>query len=177
MNFAAKVPFAGGNRNIFSALGSVSGATGNGGFKTAGGGVAWDNVNGHGASITGQSIPGFGNQLTAAGKLNLLDTNRHDVTANAFVTRNFPSNSNIPNFNTYGGSLGYTFDKKIGATLGMAHTDLFKKTDYSAMGNLNLFRGRDSSLDFNAGITKSVSPFLPRIGWQPSANLIFSKWF
>ncbi|CAH2058079.1 unnamed protein product, partial [Iphiclides podalirius] len=176
-NFAAKVPLAGNDKNILSAVGTVSGASGNGGFKAAGGGLAWDHVNGHGATLTGQHIPGLGNQMTAAGKLNLLHNDKHDVSANAFATRTFPSNPNIPSFDTYGGKLGYTYDNKVGASLGMAHTDLFKKTDYSAMGNLNLFRGRDSSLDLNAGFSKSVSPYIPSSRWEPSAGLSFTKWF
>ncbi|CAG4944938.1 unnamed protein product [Parnassius apollo] len=149
-NFMANVPLTLDDKNMLSAVGTVSGASGKGDFKAAGGGLAWDNVNGHGASLTGQHIPDFGDQLTAAAKLNLLHSDKHDVTAQAFATRSFPSNPNIPNFDTYGGKVGYTYDNKLGASLGMQHTDLFKKTDYSAMGNYNLFKGRDSSLDFNA---------------------------
>ncbi|CAG4944922.1 unnamed protein product [Parnassius apollo] len=176
-NFMAKVPLTVNDKNKLSAVGTVSGASGNGDFKAAGGSLAWDNVNGHGASLTGQHIPGFGNQLTAAGKLNLLHNDKHDVSAQAFGTRSFPSNPNIPNFDTYGGKVGYTYDEKVGASLGMQHTDLFKKTDYSAMGNYNLFKGRDSSLDFNAGLSKSVSPYIPSSRWEPSAGFSFTKWF
>ncbi|CAK1589604.1 unnamed protein product [Parnassius mnemosyne] len=176
-NVMAKVPLSVDDKNMLSAVGTVSGASGNGGFKAAGGGLAWDNVNGHGASVTGQHIPDFGEQLTAAAKLNVLHNDKHDVTAQAFATRTFPSNPNVPNFDTYGGKVGYTYDNKMGASLGMQHTDLFKKTDYSAMGNLNLFKGRDSSLDLNAGMSKSVSPYIPSSRWEPSAGLSFTKWF
>ncbi|CAG4944917.1 unnamed protein product [Parnassius apollo] len=176
-NFMAKVPLTVDDKNMLSAVGTVSGASGKGDFKAAGGGLAWDNVNGHGASFTGQHIPDFGDQLTAAAKLNLLHNDKHDVTAQAFATRSFPSNPNIPNFDTYGGKVGYIYDDKLGASLGMQHTDLFKKTDYSAMGNYNLFKGRDSSLDFNAGMSKSVSPYIPTSRWEPSAGLSFTKWF
>lgn len=43
-NFAAKVPITGNDKNILSAVGSIAGASGNGGYKAAGGGLAWDNV-------------------------------------------------------------------------------------------------------------------------------------
>ncbi|XP_068624257.1 attacin-like [Battus philenor] len=175
-NFAAKFPLAGDDKNRLSAIGTIAGASGDGGFKAGGGGLAWDNVNGHGATLTGQHIPGFGDQLTAAGKANF-HNDKHDVTASAFATRTFPSNPNIPNFDTYGGKVGYTYDNKMGASLGMAQTDLFKKTDYSAMGNLNLFKDRTSSLDLSAGMSKSVSPYMPSRGWEPSAGLSFTKWF
>ncbi|XP_068624255.1 attacin-like [Battus philenor] len=176
-NFAAKFQLAGDDKNKLSAIGTIAGASGDGSFKAGGGGLAWDNVKGHGASLTGQHIPGFGDQLTAAGKANLFHNDHHDLTADAFATRNFPSNPNIPNFDTYGGKVGYTFDNKVGASLGMAHTDLFKKTDYSAMGNLNLFKTPSSSLDFSAGMSKSVSPYMPSRGWEPSGGLSFTKWF
>lgn len=66
---------------------------------------------------------------------------------------------------------------KLGASLSAAHTDLLKRTDYSAMGNLNLFKTPSSSLDFNAGYSKSVSPYIPSSNWQPSFGMSFSKYF
>ncbi|OWR54405.1 attacin [Danaus plexippus plexippus] len=176
-NIMAKLPLAGNDKNILSAIGSVQGVKPGGSFGAASGGLALDNVNGHGLSLTGKHIPDFGNQLTAAGKLNLLHTDKHDFNANAFATRNLPSNPAIPNFNTYGGGVDYTFNQKVGASLGMAHTPLLQKTDYSAMGNLNLFRNPTSSLDFSAGAAKSVSPFIPNRSWQPNFGLSFSKYF
>ncbi|CAH2058077.1 unnamed protein product, partial [Iphiclides podalirius] len=176
-NVAMKVPLAGNDKNMLSAVGSIGAASGKGDFKAAGGGLAWDNVNGHGATLTGQRIPEFGDQLTAAAKANLFHNDKHDVTASAFATRTFPNNPVIPNFDTYGGKVGYTYDNKLGASLGMAQTDLFKKTDYSAMGNLNLFRNRDSSLDLNAGFSKSVSPYIPSSRWEPSGGISFSRFF
>lgn len=43
-NFAAKIPIARGDSNVLSAIGSVNGANGKGGFGSAGGGLAWDNM-------------------------------------------------------------------------------------------------------------------------------------
>ncbi|XP_061728873.1 defense protein 3-like [Cydia pomonella] len=148
------------------------------GYTAAGGGLALDNINGHGLSVTGQHIPSLGNQATAAGRLGLINTPDHKLGANAFITRTMPNIPNLPNFNTHGGSLDYTFKDKIGGSLGMAHTDLFKKTDYSAMGNLNLFRNPSSSLDLNAGWTKSQSP-IPAFNhnWAPQGGLTFTKYF
>ncbi|XP_068624205.1 attacin-like [Battus philenor] len=176
-NFAAKIPITGGDKNMLSAVGTVNAANGKGGYGAAGGGLAWDNVKGHGASLTGQHIPGLGNQMTAAGKMNLFHNDKHDVTASAFGTRTFPDKPNFPTFDTYGGNVGYTYDNKVGASLGMAHTDVFKKTDYSMMGNMNLFKDRSSSLDFNAGMHKSVSPYMPTSRWEPTAGLSFTRWF
>ncbi|XP_063374495.1 attacin-like [Cydia amplana] len=188
-NLNLKVPIARGESNVLSAIGSASGiqsanafrAAGvkpGPGYTAAGGGLALDNINGHGLSVTGQHIPGLGNQATAAGRLGLINTPDHKLGANAFVTRTMPNIPNFPNFNTHGGSLDYTFKDKIGGSLGMAHTDLFKKTDYSAMGNLNLFRNPSSSLDLNAGWTKSQSPF-PAFNhnWAPQGGLTFTKYF
>lgn len=59
----------------------------------------------------------------------------------------------------------------------MARTPLFDKTDYSAMGKLNVFRGQDFSIDFNAGLSKSISPYIPERSWEPSYGFIFKKGF
>ncbi|XP_041987557.1 attacin-like [Aricia agestis] len=175
-NVMAKFPLAGNDKNILSAIGGINGAK-DGGFKAGSAGLALDNVNGHGLSLTGTHLPNVGNQLTGAGKVNMFHNDNHDLTANAFATRTFPSNPAIPNFNTVGGSMDYMYKNKVGGSLGMSHTDLFKQTDYSAMGKLNLYRNPTSSLDFSAGASKSVSPFIPRSSWQPSAGFSFTKYF
>jgi hypothetical protein len=43
--------------------------------------------NGHGLSLSHTNVLDFGSQLTGAGKLNLLNTNNHNLDAKAFVTR------------------------------------------------------------------------------------------
>ncbi|XP_023937618.2 defense protein 3-like [Bicyclus anynana] len=176
-NFMGKLPLAGNDQNVLSAIGGIGGAKNGGGYGSASAGLALDNVNGHGLSLTGKHIPSIGDQLTAAGKANLFHNDHHDLSANAFATKTMPSNPVIPNFNTYGGGLDYMYNNKIGASLGAAHTDLFKRTDYSAMGKLNLFHNPTSSLDLNAGFSKSISPYMPSQSWQPSAGLTFSKYF
>ncbi|CAG4966038.1 unnamed protein product [Colias eurytheme] len=175
-NVMAKIPLAGNDKNILSGVGGIYGAK-DGGFGAASAGLALDNVNGHGASITGKHIPDFGDQLTGAGKVNLFHNDKHDLSANAFATRTFPKNPVIPNFNTYGGGVDYMYNNKVGASLGVAHTDLLKRTDYSAMGNLNLFRNPTSSLDFNAGATRSISPYIPKSNWQPTFGMTYSRYF
>ncbi|CAK1547663.1 unnamed protein product [Leptosia nina] len=175
-NWIIKTPIAGNDKNVLSGVGGIYGVK-NGDFNAALAGLSLDNLHGHSASITGKHIKNFGNQLTAAGKLNLLHNDRHDLSAHAFGTRTFPNNPMIPNFNTVGGGVDYTFNNKIGASLGMSHTDLLKRTDYSAMGNLNIFRNPTSSLDFNAGATKSISPFLPKSNWQPNFGISYIKYF
>ncbi|XP_047539290.1 defense protein 3-like [Vanessa atalanta] len=176
-NIMAKLPLAGNDKNVLSAIGGLDAVKSGGSFGAASGGVALDNVNGHGLSLTGKHIPDFGNQLTAAGKVNLLHNDHNDFNANAFATRNFPKNPVIPNFNTVGAGVDYTYNNKLGASLSAAHTDLFKRTDYSAMANVNLFRNPTSTLDFNAGATKTISPYIPNRSWQPAFGLSFSKYF
>ncbi|XP_063627848.1 attacin-like [Cydia splendana] len=190
VNWNLKVPIARGESNVLSAIGSASGiqSTDAEHFKAgvkpgpaytaAGGRLALDNINGHGLSVTGQHIPNLGNQATVAGRVGLINTPDHKLGANAFVTRTMPNIPDLPNYNTYGGSVDYTFKDKIGGSLGMAHTDLFKKTDYSAMGNLNLYRNPTSSLDLNGGWTKSQSsnPAFDH-NWRPQIGLSFTKHF
>ena len=65
--------------------------------------------NGHGLSLTHTHIPSFGDQLTAAGRVGLVNTPDHRLTANAFTTQNRPNIPNFPNFNTHGGGLDYMY--------------------------------------------------------------------
>ncbi|CAH0714935.1 unnamed protein product, partial [Brenthis ino] len=178
VNLSAKVPIAGNDKNILSAIGSATALRPDGkSYGSVSGGLALDNVNGHGLSLTGKHIPDFGDQMTAAAKANLFHNDRHDLTANAFATKTMPNNPMIPDFKTYGAGVDYNFNNKLGASVGAAHTDLFKRTDYSAMGNLNLFKTPSSSLDFNAGYSKSISPYIPKSNWQPTFGMSFSKYF
>ncbi|CAG9792418.1 unnamed protein product [Diatraea saccharalis] len=141
-------------------------------------GLALDNANGHGLSLQHASVPGFGTQLTGAGKLNLINNANHHLDANAFVTKNMPNipEVKVPNFNTFGGNLDYMFKDKVGATLGAARTPFLERTDLSAMGKLNLFHTPTSSIDLNAGFSKSMSPHF-NTNWQPSGVLSFNKFW
>nr|AAX51192.1 attacin [Helicoverpa armigera] len=172
----ARLPITGDDKNMLSAVGGLN-FDRNKHLQAATAGLAYDNARGHGLSLTDTHIPNFGDKLTAAGHANLFHDDNHDVTANAFVTRNMPSIPQVPNFNTVGGGLDYMYKNRVGASLGVARTPLFDRTDYSATGNLNLFRDRASSLDFNAGFSKSVSPFMRSSSWEPSAGLTFRKYF
>ncbi|XP_072946385.1 defense protein 3-like [Epargyreus clarus] len=169
--FGAKIPVARSDNNILSVTGTQSAAS-------RGLGLALDNVNGHGLSVSQRTIPEFGKQLTAAGKLNVLDTDKHNLNANAFVTKNMPTQfPGAPNFNTYGGGVDYTFNDKVGASLNAARTDLFKRTDVSALGHLNLFKNKDTSFDFNAGASRSFSPFIPKSSWEPTYGFSLTKFW
>ncbi|CAG9792419.1 unnamed protein product [Diatraea saccharalis] len=169
-NIAGKIGLAGNDQNALSALISKS-STG-----AISKGLAWDNANGHGLSVSQANIPGFGSQLTGAGKLNLLHNENHNLNANAFVTKNMPNIPQVPNFNTVGGNLDYTFKDRVGATLGAARTPFLQRTDYSAMGKLNLFQSPSTSVDLNAGFSKSVSPHF-NTKWEPSGGLSFTRFF
>ncbi|CAH4036408.1 attacin-E-like [Pieris brassicae] len=175
-DLAGKVPLAKSDTNILSATGMATMDPSNK-LTSYGAGVALDNINGHGLSLSGRQIPDFGKQLTAAAKLNVVNTPNHNLDANAFVTKNMPSIPNVPNFNTYGAGVDYMYKNKLGASLGAARTDFLQKTDVSAMGKLNLFKTPSSSFDFGAGATRSFSPFIPKSSWEPAFNFNFMKSF
>lgn len=175
LNSMIKVPLAHNDKNYLSGIGSAGYNLKQSELSSIGGGLALDNVNGHGASLTGRHIPGFGDQVTGAGHLNLLHNENHRIDANAFASRTMPKADHFPGFNTYGGGVDYMFKDKVGASLSASHTPMFDKTDYSAMGNLNLFKGRDSSLDLNAGFSKSISPHFTDHSWKPSGGFTWSK--
>ncbi|KAL4716748.1 hypothetical protein ACJJTC_001904 [Scirpophaga incertulas] len=164
-NVGAKIPLFGNDKNVVSALGSKS-STG-----TFGKGLALDNVNGHGLSLTHTSIPNFGDQLTGAGKVNLVHNTNHNLDANAFITRNMPNipNANIPNFNTVGGGLDYMYKNKVGASLGVANTPFLQRTDYSALGKLNLFNSPKNSVGASLGVANT--PFLQRTDYSALGKL------
>ncbi|CAH0598255.1 unnamed protein product [Chrysodeixis includens] len=170
-----KVPIEGNDKNVLSALGSFDH---NAQLKPSSRsiGLALDNVNGHGLSVVKETIPGMGERLTGAGKLNVFHNDNHDVNAKAFITRNKFDFPDVPNFNTVGGGVDYTFKDKIGASLGMANTPFLDRKDYSAMGNLNVFRNPTTSLDFNAGFKKFETPVF-KSNWEPNFGLTFSKTF
>ncbi|CAG9792417.1 unnamed protein product [Diatraea saccharalis] len=170
--FSSKLGLAHNDKNALSALFSKSsnGAIGKG--------FALDTASGHGLSLTHASVPGFGTQLTGAGKFNLINNANHNLNANGFLTRNMPNipEVKVPNFNTYGGNLDYMFKNKVGATIGAARTPFLDRTDYSAMGKLNLFHSPSSSIDLSAGVSKSISPHF-NTNWQPSGGLTFTKFW
>jgi hypothetical protein len=68
------------------------------------------------------------------------------------------------------------FRNQIGASVGAASTPFLQRTDYSAMGKLNLFQSPKASMDLSAGFSKSISPQM-NIGWQTAAGLSFNKYF
>nr|ABG72692.1 attacin-like protein [Antheraea mylitta] len=154
---AVKIPITGNENHKLSAIGSLDFNDRNKlGAATAG--LAYDNVNGHGATLTKTHIPGFGDKMTAAGKVNLFHNDNHDLNANAFATRNMPNIPQVPNFNTVGGGVDYMFKDRIGASASAAHTDFINRNDYSLGGKLNIFKTPTTSLDFNAGWKKFDMP-------------------
>ncbi|CAG9568612.1 unnamed protein product [Danaus chrysippus] len=132
---------------------------------------------GHSLSVSESRIPDFGKQQTIAGNLNLMNTEKHNLNANAFVSRNIPKFPEVPNFNTVGGGVDYMFNKKVGASLDVAHTPFLQRTDVNAMGKLNLYQNPTTSLDFGAGASKSFSPHIPNSSWEPNFRFSLSKYF
>ncbi|KAG6456240.1 defense protein 3 [Manduca sexta] len=170
-----KVPFAGDDKNVFSAIGGLdldknlkmSGTTA---------GLAYDNVNGHGVTLTDTHVPGFGDKLTAAGKLNVFHNDNHNLDVKAFATRNMPDIPRVPDFNTVGGGVDYMFKDKVGASASAAHTPLFDRNDYSVGGKLNLFRDPSTSFDFNAGYKKFEMPNI-KSDWTPNIGFSLTKFW
>ncbi|KAH9635263.1 hypothetical protein HF086_001919 [Spodoptera exigua] len=169
-------PFGTSQKNTFSAIGGANFDAARR-LQSASYGLAMNNANGHGLSLTNTHITDFGNQFKAAGYANLFRNQNHDVSVNAYFAKNRPQMPQVPSFNTVGAGVDYMFKNKVGGSVGVAHTPYFDKTDYSFNGNVNLLRNRGSSLDFNAGLSKSVSPFLPNSRWEPSTGFTFRKFF
>ncbi|KAH9643728.1 hypothetical protein HF086_009235 [Spodoptera exigua] len=175
MGLGAKIPLAHNDRNVLSAVGSMD-LNNNMNPTSKGFGLALDNVNGHGLTVMKESVPGFGDRLSGAGKLNVFHNDNHNVAVTGSLTRNMPSIPNVPNFNTIGGGVDYMYKNKVGASLGMASTPFLDRKDYSAMGNLNLFRSPTTSVDFSGGFKKFESPFMSS-GWKPNFGLTFGRSF
>ncbi|CAH0714937.1 unnamed protein product, partial [Brenthis ino] len=130
--------------------------------------------NGHAVGLKAQHIPTFGNQVTASSNVNVIKIDNHRFDVNAHSTANFPKNS--PNFMTHGAGAEYMFKEKVGANASVSHTPMFKQTDYSVGGSLNLHKTPTSSLDFNVGANKTVTPF-HNGNWNKGGGFIFTKKF
>lgn len=143
--------------------------------STAGGVLSYDHANGHGASLGDTNIPGVGNQLTASGRLNLVDADKHRLDANAYHSRTFLNMG--PTIQSTGGGLDYRYNDRHGTSMGISHTDLLDSTTYSGTGKLNLYQSpsRDTYFDLTSGLSKTTSPFLGSTDWQPSVGFNFRK--
>lgn len=175
LDLGAKVPLGGNDKNRISALGTF-GLNDNLNPASKGLGLQLDNVNGHSLTVMKQNVPGREDSWTGAGKMNVFHNDNHNVDVRGSITRHMPVVPNVPNFNTVGGGVDYMFKDKIGGSLGMSSTPFFDRKDYSAMGNLNVFRNPTTSVDFNGGFSKIDTPHFST-GWQPSYGLTFSKYF
>nr|ABG72693.1 attacin-like protein [Antheraea mylitta] len=139
-------------------------------------GLAYENKDGHGASLSHTRIPEYGDRLTATGTHSFIKNKNHDLSLTAIAARDFPNHPQVPPHNSFGGSLDYMYNNKIGASASAMHTDLFKRNDYNLGGKLNIFKTDTSSLDFNAGWRKMDMPHF-RTSWEPNTSFIFTKYF
>ncbi|XP_063834341.1 attacin-like [Ostrinia nubilalis] len=170
-SFGAKLPLVTGGGNQLSAIGQIAQPTG-----AITKGLALDTAAGHGLSVSHTNLPGFGSQLTGAGRLGLVHSGNHQLDVNAFATRNMPTKfPGAPNFNTVGGNLDYMFKNRVGATLSASHTPFLQRTDYSAMGKLNLFQSPSTRFDVNAGLQRSITPQFSQT--QPFGGFSLTKFF
>ncbi|XP_023937619.2 defense protein 3 [Bicyclus anynana] len=124
--------------------------------------------------LTGVHVPNRANVLTASTNLHLVNNDTHRLTANAFTTSVMPKAG--PNFATHGGGMDYSYKNTVGANASVSHTPMFKQTEYSVGGNLNLHQTPTSSFGINLGANKTDSPF-SRGNWQPAGSFQFKKSF
>jgi len=170
-----RIPIVGNDRNVLSAVAGV-GLTDQLKIGETSYGLALHNVKGHSATLSKSHFPGA-DRVTAAGNVNLYKNGDHKVDVNAFAARTMPEAPHQDSFNTFGTGAEYMYKEKLGGEVNVVHTPLWDKTDYSAAGKLNLFKDSDSSWDFKAGVSKSVSPFIPKSSWEPNYGFSFTKWF
>ncbi|KAJ0171808.1 hypothetical protein K1T71_012571 [Dendrolimus kikuchii] len=170
-----KVPLIHNDKNELSAIGSAD-FNKDHHLARSSVGLNLANEKGHSLSLLKTNIPGREDQLKAAGTLNLLHNDNHNLDANVFATRHMPKEPSVPNFNTVGGGLDYMYKDKIGASASAAHTDFFDRNDYNVGGKLNLYKDRSSSLDFNAGWNKFDTPHMSS-GWEPTYGFSYGWRF
>lgn len=120
------------------------------------GGDATFNANKNAVSLGGSHTFGVGSDVTAAGRVNLLDSGPHRVDANAFHTHTFPNHGR--SFGTTGGGVSYTHERGHGLSGSVSHTPLMQQTDTRIQGNLNLYQDKQSSFDAHVGRSQSFSP-------------------
>lgn len=70
----------------------------------------------------------------------------------------------------------FFFRNTVGANASVSHTPMFKQTDYSVGGKLNLHNTPTSSLGLNVGASRSDNPF-SKGKWEPGASFVFKKSF
>ncbi|CAB3220962.1 unnamed protein product [Arctia plantaginis] len=61
-------------------------------------------------TVMKETIPGFGSKLNGAGHATLFNNDKHNIGANAFISKNMPNIPNVTNINTVGGGLDYTYN-------------------------------------------------------------------
>ncbi|XP_046972610.1 attacin-B-like [Vanessa cardui] len=143
-------------------------------YKVAGGGLGVEHTAGHSVGVSAQHIPNFGNQVTASSNLNVVRTENHKIDLNAFTTNSMPKAG--PNFATHGAGVDYNFKEKLGANASVTHTPMFKQTDYSVGGNVNLYKNPTTSIDFSAGAHRTDTAF-GRGNWEKQGMMKFNKQF
>lgn len=173
IGLVGKVPLTSNENNRLSAIGTMD-LTSDLNTGAKGLGLQLENANGHSLTVLKQNVPGREDSLTAAGKLNVFHNDNHNVDVRGSITRHMPEFSYVPDHNTVGGGVDYMYKDKIGGSLGMSSTPYFDRKDYSAMGNLNLYKDRTSSFDFNGGFRKIETPHFST-GWEPGFGLTWSK--
>lgn len=111
-----KFPLGGNDKNMFSAIGGLD-FTRNKQIAAGTAGLAYENIRGHGLSLTQTHMPGVGDRSAAAGTLNLFHNDNHNLAANAFAARTTLNNPAVPSFNNVGGGLDYMFKNKVSKNL------------------------------------------------------------
>ncbi|KPJ13797.1 Defense protein 3 [Papilio machaon] len=130
---------------------------------------------GHSAGITASHRPDFGNQVTAAGNLNVLNKGNHKVDVNAFTTKNFPIGP-TPNYSVHGAGVNYQYKDIAQVGASVARTPIAQRTDYSISSGLKLHQTPTSSFSANIGASKFDAPY-SKGNWTPNAFFHYQKKF
>ncbi|XP_045540234.1 defense protein 3 [Papilio machaon] len=130
---------------------------------------------GHSAGITAAHRPDFGNQVTAAANLNVLNKGNHKVDVNTFTTKNFPIGP-TPNYSVHGAGVNYQYKDIAQVGASVARTPIAQRTDYSISSGLKLHQTPTSSFSANIGASKFDAPY-SKGNWTPNAFFHYQKRF
>ncbi|XP_013168909.1 PREDICTED: attacin-B-like [Papilio xuthus] len=144
-------------------------------YNAASGSLGVFSEAGHSAGLTATHRPDFGNQVTAAGNLNVLNKGNHKVDVNAFTTKNFPTGP-TPNYSTHGAGANYQYKDIANVGASVARIPIAQRTNYSISTGLKLHQTPTSSLSANIGASKIDAPY-SKGNWSQNAFFHYQKKF
>lgn len=93
--------------------------------------------------------------------MNVFDNGNHKVNINAFKSHTKLQKRQINSFDRYGGNIEYENRKGHGASIGIQQVPQFGHTSIDANAKVNLWKSdnRQTSLDWNTGVSKNIGQF------------------